>query len=220
MDILQPSEIVDVERLRAAALAREPFPFLIVPNFLRSEALARVEGDFPAITRSGSFPLDSLTFGPAFASLIDALTGIEMKSLIEEKFALDLSGHPVMTTVRGVCTARDGHIHTDSKSKLITMLLYMNRGRECASARLRLLHSPDDLEDYAAEVPPREGTLVVFQNGPKAWHGFAPFHGQRRVIQVNWVKGDSVVSREQTRHRISAFFKRLLAPAKTHAAQY
>ena len=28
---------------------------------------------------------------------------------------------------------------------------------------------------------------MIFKNGPKAWHGFAPFHGQRRVIQVNWV---------------------------------
>ncbi len=220
MDISQAGQIVDMERLRATRVVREPFSFLIVPNFVCDEALARIESDFPAIGRSGSFPLSSLAFGPAFGALVDALTGADMKALVEEKFAIDLSGHPVMATVRGMCTARDGHIHSDSKSKLITMLLYTNRSWECASARLRLLRSPDDLEDYAAEVPPREGTLVVFQNGPKAWHGFAPFHGQRRVVQVNWVKSDAIVSREQARHRVSAFFKRLFAPGKAHAPSY
>jgi Rps23 Pro-64 3,4-dihydroxylase Tpa1-like proline 4-hydroxylase len=126
-----------------------------------------------------------------------------------------------MVTVRGRCTARDGRIHTDSETKLITMLLYTNRSWECRSARLRLLRSPDDLENYAAEVPPEESTLVIFRNGPKAWHGFAPFHGQRRVIQVNWVTDDGVVSREQTRHRVSAFFKRLISNGgRAHAAAH
>jgi len=91
-----------------------------------------------------------------------------------------------MATVRGQCTARDGHIHTDSDTKLVTMLLYTNRSWECASARLRLLRSTKRLDDYAAEVPAAESTLVIFRNAPNAWHGFAPFHGQRRVIQVNW----------------------------------
>ena len=60
-----------------------------------------------------------------------------------------------------------------------------------------------------AEVPPDEGTLLVFDNTPNAWHGFEPFAGPRRVIQLNWVTDQSVVRREQARHRLSAFFKRL-----------
>ena len=74
---------------------------------------------------------------------------------------------------------------------------------------LRLLRGPDDLEDVIAEVPPDEGTLVIFKNQPNAWHGFHSFEGPRRVIQLNWVTDMGVVKREQTRHRISAFFKRL-----------
>lgn len=212
--------MLDFERLDATDVAQEPFPYFIVPNFVLSDARGAIEGDFPAIKRSGSFPLPSLSFGPAFRSLIDGLSGPEMKQQVERKFGIDLKDKPVMATVRGMCTARDGHIHTDNTSKIVTLLLYTNRSWECASARLRLLRSPDNLEDYAAEVPPEEGTLVVFRNGPKAWHGFAPFHGQRRVVQVNWVTGEDVVSREQARHRFSAFFKRLFAPASAHAAQY
>jgi len=210
-------EMLDLDRLNAAEIAEAPFPYVIVPGFVRGDARAAIESDFPAIARSGSFPLASLSFGPMFGKLIERLSGQQMRAIVEKKFGLDLENKPVMVTVRGMCTARDGNIHTDSTSKLVTMLLYINKSWECASARLRLLRSSDNLEDFAAEVPAEEGTLVIFENGPKAWHGFAPFHGQRRVIQVNWVTDESVVSREQARHRVSAFFKRLIAPAKAHA---
>ena len=144
-----------------------------------------------------------------------------MRELVERKFHIDLGERPVMVTIRGQCTARDGNIHADSATKLITMLLYTNRRHECVSARLRLLRSPTDLDDYAAEVPAEESPLVIFRNGANAWHGFAPFHGQRRVIQVNWVTDAQVVAREQTRHRVSAFFKRLVSPGtKADAASH
>src|SRR5579859_7380463 len=69
----------------------------------------------------------------------------------------DLAGRPTTTTVRGQCSPKDGKIHTDSLSKIITVLLYMNPGWEQAGGRLRLLRSGNDLEDMIAEVPPLEG---------------------------------------------------------------
>jgi len=204
--------MLDFERLSAAAIEREPYPFMIVPGAVAPEFREPIETDYPSIKRSGSFPLPALSYGPVFAQLIEELTGAKMRELVERKFQINLDQRPVMVTVRGQCTARDGNIHADSATKLVTMLLYTNRGHECASARLRLLRSPTDLDDYAAEVPAEESTLVIFRNGPNAWHGFAPFHGQRRVIQVNWVSDAQVVAREQARHRVSAFFKRLISP--------
>jgi hypothetical protein len=213
--------MLDFERVSATIVQSEPFPFAIIPGVVATEFRAAVEADYPAIARYGSFPLPSLSYGPSFAQLIADLTGDRMRGIVEQKFRIDLADRPVMVTVRGQCTARDGNIHADSATKLITMLLYTNRSWECASARLRVLRSPINLEDYAAEVPAEESTLVMFRNGPKAWHGFAPFHGQRRVIQVNWVTDASVVAREQGRHRLSAFFKRLVSPgANAHAAAH
>lgn len=213
--------MLDFERVNAAAVTNDPFPFAIIPGAVVEDSRASIEADYPAIARAGSFPLPSLSYGPAFGRLIEELTGDRMRGIVERKFGIDLGKHPVMATVRGLCTARDGNIHTDSTTKLITMLLYTNRSWECASARLRILRSPDNLDDYAAEVPAEESTLVIFRNGPTAWHGFAPFHGQRRVIQVNWVSDASVVAREQARHRFSAFFKRLVSPGSNdHAAPY
>ena len=59
------------------------------------------------------------------------------------------------------------------------------------------------------QIPPNEGTLLAFRCTPDAWHGHKSFEGRRRAIQLNWVVGDHYVKREQRRHRISAFFKRI-----------
>jgi hypothetical protein len=138
---------------------------------------------------------------------MDAIRGPEFTAAIAAKFGIDLSRRPTMITVRGQSSARDGQIHTDSTTKLITVLIYMNGKWESPKGRLRLLRSKDDLNAVAAEVPPDEGTLVVFRNQPNAWHGFEPFEGPRKVIQLNWVTDARVVWWEQTRHKVSAFFK-------------
>jgi hypothetical protein len=161
------------------------------------------------VARVGSFPLPSLKYGPAFGAMIDALCGPEFTAAVEDKFKMSLAGHPTMVTVRGQSGTRDGHIHTDSVTKLITVLIYMNSKWESPGGRLRLLRSPDNLNDIVAEVPPDEGTLLIFRNAPNAWHGYEPFNGTRRVIQLNWVTSNSVVRWEQTRHRVSALLKSL-----------
>ena len=94
-------------------------------------------------------------------------------------------------------------------TKLVTALIYMNDSWESPRGRLRLVRSEKNLDDVVAEVPPERGTLLLFKNVPNAWHGFEPFAGPRRVIQLNWVTDARVARREETRHRISAFFKRL-----------
>jgi hypothetical protein len=219
-NVLQPHEVADFEQLASVEVEPSPFPFLIVPGFVRREARNAVAADFPDVPATGSFPLQGLQFGPAFAALIGALTGSQIANLLAAKFSIDLKDRPVMATVRGRTGAKDGQIHTDSTSKLITLLLYMNDGRSAERGRLRLLRSPNDLDDFAAEAPPDPGTLVVFRNGPTAWHGFETFEGQRRVIQVNWVTSPGVARREQARHRLSAFFKWLGGKGPKHAAPY
>ena len=200
---------IDLEAFEAAAVTREPFPFAMVPRFVKQDAMSGINADYPLVTHPGSFPLPTLKYGPAFAALMAAIQGPEFARAVEKKLGVDLTGRPTMVTARGVSAARDGQIHTDSRTKLITVLIYMNNEWEAKTGRLRLLRSPDNLEDVIAEVPPDEGTLLIFKNEPNAWHGFHAFEGPRRVIQLNWVTDRGVVKREQTRHRISAFFKRL-----------
>ena len=164
--------VVDFERLASAGVKGEPFDHLIVSRFVRAPALEALGADFPKIEYPGSFPLKSLSYGPVFSNLIEELTGPEMTQAVAAKFGLDLSGRPTTVTVRGISRAADGQIHTDSTSKLVTMLLYMNDAWENSKGRLRLVRSADDLSDVIAEVPPDQGTLLIFRNGPTAWHGF------------------------------------------------
>lgn len=200
---------IDLDAFQAAPVAREPFAYAMVPGFVKREEMAAINADYPLVTHPGSFPLPTLKYGPAFAQLMQAIQGPEFTRMVEQKLGVDLTGRPTMVTARGVSAARDGQIHTDSRTKLITVLIYMNNAWEAKTGRLRLLRGPDDLEDVIAEVPPDEGTLLIFKNEPHAWHGFHPFEGPRRVIQLNWVTDMGVVRREQFRHRVSAFFKRL-----------
>jgi SM-20-related protein len=200
---------IDIDAFAAVPLTATPFPYLMVPNFVRREAMTAINADYPLVTHPGSFPLPTLEYGPAFRVFMEAIQGPDFTRAVEAKFAIDLSARPTMVTARGQSAARDGQIHTDSRTKLITVLIYMNNAWEAKTGRLRLLRGPHDLDDVIAEVPPDEGTLLIFKNEPNAWHGFHPFEGPRRVIQLNWVTDMGVVKREQTRHKISAFFKRL-----------
>ena len=141
-----------------------------------------------------------------------------MRAAFAEKFALDLAGRPTMITVRGAARASDGRIHTDTASKLITVLIYMNESWEAPGGRLRLLRSPGDLDDVVAEVPPAAGTLIAFRVTPHSWHGHAPVSGPRRVVQLNWVASEAVVRRERLRHGISARMKRLVGHFRVASA--
>jgi hypothetical protein len=201
--------LLDLNRLRAAPLRRDPFDFVIVDQFVPAAEHAALIADFPRLPGHGSYPLDLAGCGPAFARLAGELSGEELRRGIEDKFEIDLAGRPTMITVRGHSDGKDGRIHTDSATKLITLLLYLNPAWHEEGGRLRLLRGPDDLEDYAAEVSPLAGAMVAFRRSAASFHGHQTHRGQRRVLQLNWVTDAAVVRRETARHHWSARLKAL-----------
>jgi SM-20-related protein len=203
---------LDLERLEQTPLNREPFEYFIVPEFVKPQAREGIGDDYPKVKKAGSFPLSEVKFGPKFKELIDDLNGLEFRTAMAHKFSIDLTHRPTMITVRGRCSEKDGKIHTDSKTKIITVLLYLNSKWESTGGRLRLLRSEDNLDDIVVELPPVAGTLLAFKRSDNSWHGHKPFAGERRVIQLNWVTDEEVVRREQRRHRFSATMKKILAP--------
>ena len=207
---------VDLASLQAADIATDPFPHVLVRNFIPPADLNAVVADLPGLARRGSFPIGSLRLGASAASLVRCLEGMEFRSAVADKFGLDLDLAPTMLTLRGQSTDRDGHIHRDSLAKRVTVLLYLNP-HDAAWARqegcLRLLRGSSDIEDYAVEVPPVDGTLLVFPNGPSSWHGHKTFLGRRYVIQLNYMTNDIAARSELRRHRFSAFVKRLTMAA-------
>ena len=93
--------LLDLERLRAAPLSRDPFDFVVVENFVRPQYLAAAIADFPPLGKHGSFPLNGQRYGAIFARLAAELQNSDLRRAIEDKFALDLSGRPTMITLRG-----------------------------------------------------------------------------------------------------------------------
>jgi len=210
--------MLDLGAFAATPLAHEPYDHLIVPGFLKPEHVDAVNADFPPIDEPGSFPTSELTYGGRFAAMIGELESAEFRNAAAAKFGMDLTGRPTMITVRGRVRASDGKIHTDTASKLITMLIYMNARWEAPGGRLRVLRRPDSLSDWAAEVPPVAGTLLAFRRSDRSWHGHEPFQGERRAIQLNWVTDQATVDRELSRHRLSARAKRLARRLNPFAA--
>ncbi|MEJ8572130.1 2OG-Fe(II) oxygenase [Microbaculum marinum] len=201
--------LLDYEALKRTDLQTEPYEWLIVPDFVRAEVFDEILADYPDVPGPGSHPPSELTIAGRFADLMKELDGPVFQGLVEEKFAVDLSDKPTMYTVRGFCRKSDGKIHTDSETKIITVLLYMNQRWDADGGRLRILKNGTDLNDYVAEVPPHGGTLLIFKRSQNSWHGHEPFEGQRRAVQMNWVTTAGVVAYEQRRHRLSSTLKKL-----------
>lgn len=211
-------DLFDWEALRATPLSCDPYEHVIVSGFVKSEALARINADYPAIQDTGSFPVERLDFGPGFKSMVDALESEQFRKEFEEKFRVDLSGRPTTITVRGRCAGSDGQIHTDSVGKIITILIYLNPIWDDSGGRLRLLRAKN-IEDVAAEVVPSSGNLVAFLRSDHSWHGHLPFSGERRVIQFNWVVNKRNQAIVLLRHRLSASVKHLLRNANPPRAK-
>lgn len=206
------SEVVDYRALAETAVASDPFDHIVVREFVPPHALRDIVRDLPPMASGGSFPPNSVKLGPAAAALVDELEGPAFRDAIARKFGLDLTDAPVMLTLRGRTREKDGRIHTDSVAKRVTVLLYLNPQTDDWARQdgcLRLLRSASDLEDYAVEVPPVEGTLLVFPNGPTTFHGHKTFVGQRYAIQLNYMANDDKARSEMRRHKVSAFVKRL-----------
>ncbi len=205
----------DFAALERIPLERDPFDFIVVPDFLKSDLFPSVLVDYPKVPGPGSHPPAELSIRGHFRALIDELQGPAFQTAIERKIDIDLTGRPTLYTVRGYVQEKDGSIHTDSKTKIITVLLYMNERWQEDAGRLRLLRGPDDLDDYVAEVAPYGGTLLAFRRADNSWHGHKPISGQRRAIQLNWVTSREVVNREQLRHQFVTKlkkFKNMLVP--------
>jgi hypothetical protein len=207
---------LDYARLQSTPVANDPFPHVVVPDFVPPGNLRAVLADLPPLNRRGSFPPDSVRLGPAARELVQEMEGARLRDIIASLFGLNLGDAPTMLTLRGWTSERDGGIHCDSIAKRVTVLLYLNPQTDAWARQegcLRLLRGPGDLEDFVVEVPPVNGTLLVFPNSPATWHGHRQFIGTRYSMQLNYMTTDNKARSELRRHRWSAFVKRLTVAA-------
>lgn len=199
---------IDIDAFRTTPLIKKPFPYLILPNFIKSDELATVVAEYPAVPGPGSYPNEMLSISPTFQTLLNEFQSDEFRCAVSDKLSLDLSDKPTMTTIRGHCRRTDGKIHRDGNSKIVTFLLYMNPTWEHEEGQLRLLENDHNLNAIIEEIPPLAGTLLMFEVTPNSWHGHTSYEGPRRAIQMNYVTSQAAIIKASSRHHWSAFFKK------------
>ena len=200
---------LDFEALRAATVTHDPFDYFVVPGFVRAEALQAIVRDYPGIDTPRNYRLEELSYGPAFARFVEELESPEMTAAMAEKFGIDLDDMTTSITVRRYAEASDGNIHTDSWTKAVTMLIYFNEEWTHETGALRMLRSATDIEDYADEVTPLAGTMLAFKRSDRSFHGHKRFEGERRMLQLSWVRPSKSAS-------IALRLKRLTTRAVKH----
>ncbi len=203
-------QLLDKNQLNLAKVDNNFFPYFHVKNalsnLLNSSDLVK---DFPDINSGGSFPSDNLKEGD-IKKLVEELEGDEFKAILENKLGVNLKDAEVITTLRGFSRFKDGKIHTDSQSKIVTVLLYLNKNWDNEIGNLRLLKKNNDLDNYIQEISSEYGNLVAFKVTDNCWHGFMPFEGKRLSIQLNYIYPKSL-NMHKIRHRLSASFKKLIS---------
>ncbi|MBV8799725.1 MAG: 2OG-Fe(II) oxygenase [Alphaproteobacteria bacterium] len=209
--------IIDYEAIRAAEVHRVPYDWMTGKGALRAEWIPALRESFPDIKVTGFHPLSQMKVDGAFAQLIEEMEGPEFTRAASQALGVDLSPYPTLITVRKVSAAHEGNIHCDSESKIATLLIYMNEGWLSPEGRFRVLRSEKDFSDYEAEVSPEMGSFVAFRRAGQSWHGHTPFVGERRVVQIAWVRSQAEIDRKTKRHNRSSFFKKLFRREKAAA---
>jgi len=204
------SSILDLKAVSDARINSDPFPFFVVENVIAPESVDSVHRAFPEISAGGSFALTEVNPGQAFNNLLEELNQPEFREIISSKLGLDLRDRPMVITLRGQSRAKDGRIHTDSKSKMATILIYFNEQWESETGRLRILRS-ENMEDFVSEVAPNVGTMIAFKVTDNCWHGYPAFEGLRQSIQINFVEDDRAANKHGKRHGWTAKLKKLFS---------
>lgn len=206
--------LLDPQRLHRAdtEVHSEPFAFLIARDQLPGPAAAALERDFPQYPSAGFFPHDPADCGPALNRLVAELTSPGFADAVGAMLGVDgLGAKPSLVTLCRLLNRRHGTIHTDSRSKIVTALVYLNEDWPAISGGcLRFLNRIDDIDDLVVpEVRPVYGTVVAFRRADNSFHGHLPHEGERRVVQVAWLTSEDEKLRKTRRGRLSRFFKRI-----------
>lgn len=200
--------VINLDAVRAADVSREPYTYMLASDALVESAIPALRAEFPVITKPGFLTVDEVALKGRFKQLVDEIESHEFSVVMSEKMGLDLTIYPKLTTIRKLSQLRDGPPHVDGKSKIMTVLFYLNDAWQDNSAgRLRVLYGPKGFEPFKVEVQPTVGTMFAFLRSDCSWHGHPPFAGERRVVQTAWIRDEHEVERKKKRNATAQFLK-------------
>jgi hypothetical protein len=197
---------LDLAPLLAAPVQSDPYPWVAAAGCVRPEALPALRRDFPRLERPGYHPVETFSPRGEFEALLAQVGALDRA--MGALFGLECTALPRLVTVRFTSAAHEGRPHTDSASKVATLLLYLHPGWASPEGRIRVLRR-ESLEDPVAEICPAEGNVFAFLRSDHSWHGHTPFVGERRVVQVAWLRDAGELERKRRRGRLAWWLKGL-----------
>ncbi|WP_417542734.1 2OG-Fe(II) oxygenase [Methylophaga thalassica] len=203
--------VIKLDSLNNAPLRTLPFPYFKVEESIYPDDVKGIINSFPDIADGGSYNVDDVELNEPFKSLIESIDSPEFRRIICEKFDVQVMDLPMMITLRGYSRQKDGRIHTDSKTKVATILIYLNEKWEADTGKLRILRNGHDMNDYVDEISPGPGALLAFKVTDNCWHGYPAFEGKRQSIQINFLTSTAAGNKHRFFHRLSAKLKRLIS---------
>jgi hypothetical protein len=201
--------MLQFDKLSQADTREHPFRHLLAGALLGAAHQHALESDFPIPRGPGFFPVEDCQAGPSFHALIEDLRSPEFARIVGDKLGIDLSERPTMVVARRWSALRDGRPHTDGADKVATALLYCNSGWSSEAGALRYLAGPDLEGPGSAPIPPVFGAFTAFVRSDESWHGHLPFEGERRVVQLFWLKDAAALERKTRRHKRADWLKAL-----------
>ena len=200
--------VINLDAVRAADVSRDPYTYMLASDTLSHGAVPALRAEFPHITKPGFLTVDEVSLKGRFKQLVDEIESPEFSEVMSQKMGLDLHPYPRLTTIRKLSQLRDGPPHVDGKSKIMTVLFYLNdEWGDNGAGRLRVLYGPKAFEPYKVEVPPTMGTMFAFLRSETSWHGHPPFAGERKVVQTAWIRDQHEVERKKKRNATAQFLK-------------
>ncbi|MET0331661.1 MAG: 2OG-Fe(II) oxygenase [Dyella sp.] len=211
---MNSTPLIEPARLDAPTtdVRAEPFAFVIAHDQLPTSAKADLAADFPRYASAGFFPYDAADCGPSINRLVAEITARDFADALGQRLGIaDLGAYPTLVTICRALNKRHGTIHTDSKSKVATGLLYLNnQWPDSSEGCLRFLGSIDNIDDMlTAELTPLYGEFAVFKRTEHSFHGHLPYEGERRVIQVAWLTSEDEKLRKTKRGKFARAFKKI-----------
>jgi SM-20-related protein len=188
--------IIDFDKIENAQVKDKPYPFFVVENCIKEDKKDAIAKAFPNILDSGVYSIDNFSLENNMQDLIDDLSSQRFRNIIEKKLNLNLADKNLLFNFRGFVKETDGLIHPDNPDKFVTILLYLNKHWITHrlpknvplkdSGCLRILNSATDINDYAVQIPPLLGNMVVFKVTENSFHGHLSHDCIRKSLQFNY----------------------------------
>ena len=87
-------QIVNLAAVDKAPAFSDPYRHFVGDSVLQMDAVTQLIADFPDIKQAGFYPISDLTYGGAFATLMDDIATPDFSAAVGTKLDMDLVSKP------------------------------------------------------------------------------------------------------------------------------